>query len=70
MLLKHFCFCFSITYKKCIKLCRFGIVENESIWYLVKVITFGNYIGLKCTGDRIKVNCTFIIFRFGISQLF
>lgn len=61
-LLKHFFVWFSITYKKCIKLCRFGIVGNGTIWYMVKVITFGNYIGLKCTGNRIKVNCTFCNF--------
>jgi len=55
MLLKHFFVWFSITYKKCIKLCRFGVVRNETVWCMV----FGKYIGLKCTGDRVKVNCTF-----------
>jgi len=41
VLLKHLFFWFSITYEKCIKLCRFGVVRNGTIWYMVKVITFG-----------------------------
>jgi len=33
-------------------------VGNGTIWCMVKVVTFGKYIGLKGTGDSIKVNCT------------